>query len=135
MDLITRLQTIENAVFTPRAVYDGRKNMFAVRELPFGPTNSREVIISDPATPLLLTIFNQFDVSLSEPGVEPGARGPRVYKIKLTKVAEINTEYVSRLGSMLYPSPVRSHTITQGPQSLCRGSTVSRQHGFDCYHG
>jgi eukaryotic translation initiation factor 2C len=44
MDLITRLQTLEPTVFTPRAVYDGRKNMFAVRELPFGPTNSREVI-------------------------------------------------------------------------------------------
>lgn len=43
MDIIKSLQT--NAapeIFTPRAVYDGRKNMFAVRELPFGETGSQE---------------------------------------------------------------------------------------------
>ena len=36
MDLIRHLQeVIAPQVFTPRAVYDGRKNMFAIRELPF----------------------------------------------------------------------------------------------------
>lgn len=48
MDLIHHLQTIDAVdVFTPRAVYDGRKNLFAPRELPFGPQNSQEVRLSD----------------------------------------------------------------------------------------
>jgi eukaryotic translation initiation factor 2C len=44
MELIARLQTdIAPDVFTPRAVYDGRKNLFAPRELPFGGSDSKEV--------------------------------------------------------------------------------------------
>lgn len=44
MDLIKQLQTVvAPEVFTPPAVYDGRKNMFAARELPLGPTGSHEV--------------------------------------------------------------------------------------------
>jgi eukaryotic translation initiation factor 2C len=44
MDLIKTLQTVvEPKIFTPRAVYDGRKNLFAGRELPLGSTSSREV--------------------------------------------------------------------------------------------
>jgi eukaryotic translation initiation factor 2C len=40
MDIIKELQTVvAPTIFTPRAVYDGRKNMFAVRELPFGDSN------------------------------------------------------------------------------------------------
>jgi eukaryotic translation initiation factor 2C len=36
MEIITHLQTIvAPGIFTPRAVYDGRKNIFAARELPF----------------------------------------------------------------------------------------------------
>jgi len=36
MDLIRRLQTdVAPQIFTPRAVYDGRKNLFAAVELPF----------------------------------------------------------------------------------------------------
>lgn len=44
MDLIARLQTeLAPEVFTPRAVYDGRKNLFAPRVLPLGETDTREV--------------------------------------------------------------------------------------------
>ena len=44
MEIIARLQTVTAPqVFTPRAVYDGRKNMFAARELPFGPSKAQEV--------------------------------------------------------------------------------------------
>lgn len=44
MDLIKQLQfVIAPQIFTPRAVYDGRKNMFAVRRLELGPTDSQEV--------------------------------------------------------------------------------------------
>lgn len=36
MEIITRLQqNVAPAIFTPPAVYDGRKNMFAPRLLPF----------------------------------------------------------------------------------------------------
>ena len=44
MEIIKRLQTVAAPdVFTPRAVYDGRKNMFAPRKLPLGPNDTREV--------------------------------------------------------------------------------------------
>lgn len=44
MEIITTLQTrIAPQVFTPRAVYDGRKNLFAARELPFGDSSMMEV--------------------------------------------------------------------------------------------
>ena len=50
MEIIDRLQTrVAPQVFTPRAVYDGRKNLFAARELPFGEARSQEV-----CAPLLL---------------------------------------------------------------------------------
>ncbi|KAJ8580661.1 argonaute-like protein [Rhizopogon salebrosus TDB-379] len=91
MDLIHHLQTIDAVdVFTPRAVYDGRKNLFAARELPFGPQNSQQACSFD------------FDVCLSDdpnrgsPGENTGGRGPKVYKIRLTKVATINPEVLQR---------------------------------------
>ena len=44
MELIARLQSeIAPEVFTPRAVYDGRKNMFAPRVLPLGDTGTKDV--------------------------------------------------------------------------------------------
>lgn len=44
MKLIGRLQNeITPEIFTPRAVYDGRRNLFAPRELPLGETGSKEV--------------------------------------------------------------------------------------------
>jgi len=58
MDLIHHLQTIDAVdVFTPRAVYDGRKNLFAVRELPFGPSNSQQVCLSDVLQSALFTLM------------------------------------------------------------------------------
>ncbi|KIJ70038.1 hypothetical protein HYDPIDRAFT_35479 [Hydnomerulius pinastri MD-312] len=86
MDLIDHLQKIDALdVFTPPAVYDGKKNMFAPRELPLGPAGTQE-----------------FNVSLSDettrgsPGENTSGRGPRVYKIRLTKVATINPEVLQR---------------------------------------
>lgn len=44
LELIDHLQRIDAPdVFTPPAAYDGRKNMFAPRELPLGPNGSQEV--------------------------------------------------------------------------------------------
>ena len=56
MELIARLQDqVAPEVFTPRAVYDGRKNLFAPRKLPLGNTDSKVVgrakrfpIVSEP---------------------------------------------------------------------------------------
>ncbi len=46
MEIIERMQTvISPQTFTPRAVYDGRKNMFAARQLPFG--TSGEVCLNN----------------------------------------------------------------------------------------
>lgn len=44
MELIDKLQSeLAPDTFKPRAVYDGRKNMFSPKQLPLGPTNSKEV--------------------------------------------------------------------------------------------
>jgi hypothetical protein len=44
MDIINELQNrVDPHTFTPRAVYDGRKNLFSIRLLPFGEDNTREV--------------------------------------------------------------------------------------------
>lgn len=44
LELVDHLQKIDAPdVFTPPAAYDGRKNMFAPRELPLGPSGSQEV--------------------------------------------------------------------------------------------
>ncbi|EIN10450.1 argonaute-like protein [Punctularia strigosozonata HHB-11173 SS5] len=81
MDIITTLQqVVAPEIFTPRAVYDGRKNLFAIRELPFGGKDSAE-----------------FEVPLA--GAKPPAnpnRAPKPYKVRLTKVAEINPEVLAR---------------------------------------
>ncbi|KAG6816930.1 hypothetical protein H0H87_001632 [Tephrocybe sp. NHM501043] len=80
MDLVKALQhDVAPQIFTPRGVYDGRKNLFSARELSFDGADSKE-----------------FDVSLSSGRSDTGGRGPKVYKIKLTKVAEINPEVLKR---------------------------------------
>ncbi|KAG5649009.1 hypothetical protein DXG03_000358 [Asterophora parasitica] len=80
MELMKALQhDVAPQIFTPRGVYDGRKNLFAARELPFENTTEA-----------------RFDVSLSGGGADAGGRGPKVYKIRLTKVAEINPEVLKR---------------------------------------
>ncbi|KAI0092008.1 argonaute-like protein [Irpex rosettiformis] len=85
MELIRHLQeVIAPNVFTPPAVYDGRKNMFAIRELPFTEGSMT------------------FDVSLPQPPPTTSGtqsrppRAPKVHKIKLTKVAVINPEITAR---------------------------------------
>jgi eukaryotic translation initiation factor 2C len=97
MDLVKQLQTVvAPQLFTPRAVYDGRKNIFSARELPFGETGIKEesVLFSGFHRCILLFMpyFAQFDVSLADSRAETRGKGPKVYKIRLTKVAEINPE-------------------------------------------
>ncbi|KAK7470584.1 hypothetical protein VKT23_002008 [Stygiomarasmius scandens] len=79
MELIHALQhNIDPVTFTPPGVYDGRKNFFSVRKLPFGDTK-------------------EFDVTLApKEGEKAGAKGPKVYKIRLTHVATINPEVLQR---------------------------------------
>ncbi|CAJ0627017.1 5591_t:CDS:10 [Entrophospora sp. SA101] len=61
-----------------KPVFDGRKNMYTARPLPFG----------DAAT---------FDVTLPEDdGVTTSKRPPRSFKVKIKKVAEINMEELHR---------------------------------------
>ncbi|KAK7061790.1 hypothetical protein R3P38DRAFT_3490883 [Favolaschia claudopus] len=79
MDLIRRLQfDIAPQTFSPRGVYDGRKNLFCIQKLPFS------------------TGSQQFDVTLSDASPSASGKGPKVYKIKLTHVAEINPEVLHR---------------------------------------
>ncbi|KAF8914444.1 argonaute-like protein [Gymnopilus junonius] len=76
MQLYGRLQ--EQVPAFRGVVYDGRKNLFTVNKLPLGQTDGAS-----------------FDVVLQPQG-PPGARPPKVYKVKVTKVAEINTELLHR---------------------------------------
>ncbi|KAJ7682732.1 argonaute-like protein [Mycena polygramma] len=79
MDLIRRLQfDVAPQIFTPRCVYDGRKNIFSIQKLPFD-TGSQE-----------------FDVTLADATSSTSGKGPKVYKIKLTLVAQINPEVLKR---------------------------------------
>ncbi|KAJ7157556.1 argonaute-like protein [Mycena crocata] len=79
MDLIRRLQFyVAPQIFTPRCVYDGRKNLFSIRRLPFD------------------TDSQVFDVTLADSTPANSARGPKVYQIKITHVAEINPEVLQR---------------------------------------
>ncbi|KAH8105885.1 argonaute-like protein [Cristinia sonorae] len=84
MDLIRMLQeVVAPHIFTPKAVYDGRKNMFSTYRYEFeNDTQTFDVTLVDPRVP-------------DSPPRE-NKRGPRVYKVKLTKVAEINPEVLSR---------------------------------------
>ncbi|KAI0081731.1 argonaute-like protein [Panus rudis PR-1116 ss-1] len=85
MELIRKLQEIVHPeVFTPRGVYDGRKNMFSMCHYPFeNDTRTFSVSLGDSPPP-------------DSPGPGPGKKGPKVYRIKLTKVAEINPEVLDR---------------------------------------
>ncbi|KAF7351067.1 Argonaute-like protein [Mycena sanguinolenta] len=79
MALIRRLQfDVAPQLFTPRCVYDGRKNIFSIHKLKFD-TGSQE-----------------FDVTLADESPSASGKGPKVYKIKLTLVAEINPEVLHR---------------------------------------
>lgn len=75
--LIKKLQCeVAREIFSSKAVYDGRKNLFTSYDLRLGPSNARE-----------------FDVTLNS-GSE--TRPAKVYKVKVTKVAEINPELLQR---------------------------------------
>ncbi|KAH7105502.1 eukaryotic translation initiation factor 2C [Auriculariales sp. MPI-PUGE-AT-0066] len=75
MEIVNKLQEQTPQVFTPRVVYDGRKNIFSPQALNFGAAA-------------------EFQVSLGN--APPGGRPAKAYKVRLTKVAEINPEVLSR---------------------------------------
>ncbi|KAF8756522.1 argonaute family [Rhizoctonia solani] len=80
LDVIRTLQEqVAPTIFTPRAVYDGRKNLFASRRLPLSSRDGK---------------IQTFDVSL-EPA-RPGGRPPRVYQVTLKHVATINPVLLQR---------------------------------------
>ncbi|KAG9084746.1 hypothetical protein FRC06_003919, partial [Ceratobasidium sp. 370] len=84
MDLIRVLQErIAPTVFTPRAVYDGQKNLFACRRLPLSGQDSQT-----------------FDVTLEPPS--EGGRPPQVYQVALKRVAEINPTYFDILRAVCF---------------------------------
>jgi eukaryotic translation initiation factor 2C len=80
MKLIHHMQTLNSNIFTPQSVYDGKKNLFSSHLLSLGPSDSR-----------------QFDVPSPEGGGGgEGKRPPKMYKVKLTKAAEINSVVLQR---------------------------------------
>jgi len=89
MEVISKLQNDNPQVFTPRAVYDSRKNLFSPKALPFG--NAAEVSRL-PVSASHYSRVPQFQVTLGNPPA--GGRQPRPYYVRLRKVAEINPECV-----------------------------------------
>jgi len=133
MKLYKRLQDM--VVAFKSAVYDGRKNVYSIDELPLGPNEAA-----------------QFDVTL-EPEGPPSERPPKVYKVKVTKVAEINTELLHRFiagqqsldnpvfttimalnvairmrPNEKYPFNVRSFFTPQGKRAI--GNGIELWHGY-----
>ncbi|RDX47695.1 argonaute-like protein [Lentinus brumalis] len=89
MEIIKRLQTvIAPEVFTPRVVYDGRKNIFASRRLPLGPADTREFSFT-------LTDSAPSAKAAQEARSQP-RRGPRLYTVKLVLAKTINPEVLHR---------------------------------------
>lgn len=79
-DLIRILQErIAPTIFTPRVVYDGRKNIFAARRLPLAGGGGDS---------------QSFDVTMEPP--REGGRPPKVHKVTLKHVAEINPTLMKR---------------------------------------
>jgi eukaryotic translation initiation factor 2C len=79
LELFDRLQSqIAPTIFHKPAVYDARKNAYTTYKLQLGPTDSA-----------------QFDVPVGDTA-PAGGRPPKIYRIKVTKVAEINTEFLHR---------------------------------------
>ncbi|KAJ3829936.1 argonaute-like protein [Lentinula raphanica] len=60
--------------FHPAGAYDGKKNLFMPHIIDFGGTNARD-----------------YNITLNG-NAQPTNRPPRVYKIRITKVAEVNPE-------------------------------------------
>ncbi|KAG6909902.1 hypothetical protein DXG01_014716 [Tephrocybe rancida] len=90
-------------IFTKKTVFDGRKNLFASYELALGPTNSRQA-----CSYTLLSIGEARSNS---------DRSPKIYSITITKVNEINPEYVYKAPSIkIYASRVL-HRFVQGKYS------------------
>ncbi|KAK0460386.1 argonaute-like protein [Desarmillaria tabescens] len=80
MELFKLLQTdVAPEVFTPRAVYDGRKIAFTVKKLQLNDNRSVE-----------------FSVPYGTRQTGLGVTTPRIYKIKLTEAAVVNPQVLQR---------------------------------------
>ena len=128
MELFRLLQEIVAPnVFTAPVSYDGRKNAFSMYKLQLGPTDSKEVCVPTCTKTMSSLTYNnllliQFNVSLplQGPPPAPGSRPPKTYKIKVTKVAEINTEYdlfILTRDQLSDPSFRLLHRFIEGKQS------------------
>src|SRR5690349_13416020 len=95
LKVVKALQCQEKSVFTSKAVYDGRKNLFAPFELPLGSLK-RTVRVLRPCLTYLLIFHLQFEVSVADSNTAPQAPGrpPRIFSVTLTRVAIINPESV-----------------------------------------
>ncbi|KAF8529210.1 argonaute-like protein [Hysterangium stoloniferum] len=79
LDIIKALQESNPTTFTPKAVYDGRKNLFAIRALPLKNGDKEE--------------FRVMLKSEGAPQAPPSKKKePKEYRVRLSKVAQINPE-------------------------------------------
>ncbi|THH18233.1 hypothetical protein EW146_g2726 [Bondarzewia mesenterica] len=74
-------------LFSPRGVYDGRKNFFTAQKLSFGEGAEFDVSLSDAAPA---------STGQQQQAQGERRRGPKIHKVRITHVAEINPEVLSR---------------------------------------
>lgn len=93
MEIIGRLQTLNPNAFPQRASYDGKKNIYTANWL-FNQDRSQDT--------------RTFDVTLDEP--RPGGKPPKVYKVRLTRVNEINAELLHQYvqGRHSWDNPIQT---------------------------
>lgn len=91
MEIIRHLQEqIDSAIFTPRAAYDGKKNLFSTHVLKFDNDQDTQTVcdcfglVCVELMKTSLTYFSSAGSTAAPP------RPPRIIKVKLMKVAEIN---------------------------------------------
>jgi hypothetical protein len=103
MEIITTLQTkIAPQVFTPRAVYDGRKNLFAAKELPFGESGMKEVNV------LYIRVYLYLRHSAHRPCVQSSKWSSAMR----TLAKMVNSQKFTKSGSTRLPKSTQSMLFT-----------------------
>lgn len=98
LDILRQVEQDNPSIFEKHLAYDGKKIAYASYDVPLGGSSRTVGNLRLVLRIYFLTYLFQFEVTLAPKngGTAPkaGGRPPRVYKLKLSQAAMINTEYV-----------------------------------------